>query len=160
MEVRVTPEKYQEVALRTQACQLTILARINQYGPPLVQLDMASRGLADEVGEINGAVKRFIEYGKPLDTTNILEEAGDILWRLWQTLDAAAQLDPVNASLLTFASAFRSNIEKLAVRYPTEFNDYLANNRNLEAERMALESCPDPEIGRRFLDCTVVEDAD
>lgn len=37
-------------------------------------------GIKDEVGEIVGAIKKHLFYGKELDLVNIKEELGDALW--------------------------------------------------------------------------------
>lgn len=126
----MTPNGYQQLALRTMADQNLIRQRIYELGPKATQLDNAVRGLSDEVGEINNLVKKHLEYGQDLDTTNLLEEAGDALWRLAQLLDAAG---------MTIEMAMHSNIKKLMVRYPDGYSDVLAANRDLEAEKVAVE---------------------
>jgi NTP pyrophosphatase (non-canonical NTP hydrolase) len=44
-------------------------------------------GLSSEVGELTDAYKKVIGYGKKLDTTNVLEEIGDISYFLARVLD-------------------------------------------------------------------------
>lgn len=42
----------------------------------------ATAGLVTETGEIFDAYKKHMIYGKPLDTVNVLEEVGDLMWYL------------------------------------------------------------------------------
>lgn len=135
---------YQELALRTMADQMAILTRLNNpniIGPQLLcmermQLINGVIGLADEAGEMCAAAKSHIEYGKPLDITNIKEEVGDCFWRLRQICDAVG---------LTFEECMQANIDKLKKRYPDKYSDHLAQeeNRNRAAEREAMTP---PEI--------------
>lgn len=118
--------EYARLALRTQADQLKILHRLYALGPSAVQLDNGARGLSDECGEVSAVVKKYIEYGQPLDRENLLEEVGDCLWRLNQICDAAG---------ITLADAMTKNLSKLALRYPDKYTDALAADRNLTTER-------------------------
>lgn len=43
-------------------------------------------GLCGELGEFIDAVKKFVIYGKPLDLTNLTEEAGDEFWYIGNLL--------------------------------------------------------------------------
>ncbi len=94
-----------------------------------MQLDNGARGLCNDAGELSAAVMKYIEYGRPLDEVNVLEEAGDCLWRIAQVLDAVG---------LTLEQAMEANLAKLAVRYPDKYSDVLSANRNVEEERKAL----------------------
>ncbi len=124
-------QEYQEAAMRTQADQRVILNRLIALGPKAMQFDNAVTGLSDEVGELNNAKKKWIEYGQELDVTNVKEEVGDCLWRLNQICTALG---------LTLEECAQSNILKLASRYPEKYSDHLAaeSNRNREAERETL----------------------
>lgn len=134
---------YEVLAMRTQADQQKILERMVELGPNFVQLDMATRGLADEVGEVNAAVKKCLEYGKQLDAINVVEEVGDVMWRCAQIMDALRNIMTKGVQYdinhYTLENAMTVNIAKLAKRYPDQFSDQLANNRDLDAERKALE---------------------
>jgi len=131
---------YQNLAMRTQADQVLILARLSELGPKAIQLDGGLRGLVDEVGEIASCVKKWIEYGQPLDRINLQEEVGDALWRLAQIADAAG---------FTLSDAMQSNISKLRVRYPVKYSDQLAedDNRNREEEAEAIRQFMEYETG-------------
>lgn len=128
----MTPNEYQQLALRTQADQWVIRQRIYNTGVKATQLDNAARGLADDSGELSSAVKKWLEYGQPLDETNVIEEIGDCLWRLAQACEAIG---------ITLEDAMRANIAKLARRYPNKYEDRLAaeDGRDRSAERVAME---------------------
>lgn len=87
-------------------------------------------GVSSEAGELSDAVKKSLIYGTPLDTVNILEECGDLLWYIAITLNAAG---------FTMEEAMRKNLAKLRARYPGGFSEKSATTRDLDAERKALE---------------------
>lgn len=67
-----------------------------------------------------------------IDVINILEEFGDLLWYMhlpFTKLDMEPDLNNI----------LRTNLLKLAQRYPEKFTEDLAVNRDLEAERDILE---------------------
>lgn len=117
--------------MRTEADQSVILTRLVGLGPNAMRLDNAARGLCDEVGEVNNVVKKYIEYGQPLDTTNLKEEVGDCLWRLAQICKAGG---------FSLKDAMEANIKKLVVRYPSRYSDVLAeeDNRDRRMEKEAV----------------------
>ncbi len=98
--------------------------------PDTIQLMHAAIGLATESGEVLDAMKKHLFYGKPIDRTNLVEEAGDVLWYL------ALMLDTMGVS---FEQAMAVNIAKLQKRFPEKFTEGAALNRNLEIERATLE---------------------
>lgn len=108
------------------------------YGPVLerlqnihtVRLLHAAMGLCTEAGEFMDMMKKHILYGKPLDEVNLKEELGD---KLWYT---ALALDELKS---TFELVFDVNIAKLRARYPNNFTEHDALNRDLDAERKILE---------------------
>ena len=87
-------------------------------------------GLCTETGELQDAIKKNLIYGKHLDVTNIVEEVGDVTWYLAIILSACGS---------SFEEAFAKNIAKLKARFPDKFTEELALNRDLDAERAALE---------------------
>lgn len=91
----------------------------------------AAFGMVTESGEFLDALKKTIFYGKELDKTNLKEEIGDLLWYLAIAMDA---LDT------TFHQEQARVIAKLKARYPSKFENDLAENRNLINERNVLES--------------------
>ena len=90
----------------------------------------AAMGCVTESGELMDALKKSTYYGKDLDVTNVLEEAGDILWYLAILFD---ELDT------TFDKEMERVINKLKARFPDNFTEGDAFNRDLENERSVLE---------------------
>lgn len=131
----MTANEYQAKALRTMADQGAIAIRrmVLDQCSKVTQLENGLRGLTDEVGEIAAAVKKYVEYGQPLDTNNIKEEVGDCLWRLAQIADACG---------FTLEDAMKGNITKLMVRYPNKYSDAAAHddNRDRRLEAAAVAS--------------------
>lgn len=101
---------------------------LNAVGPRLIH---ASMGLVTEAAEFQDALKKALFYGKPLDNTNLKEEIGDLLWYL------ALAMDELNTD---FDQEQDRVIRKLKVRYPSKFENDLAENRDLANERKILET--------------------
>ena len=95
------------------------------------RIEHAVYGLVTEAGELMDEVKRTKLYGKELDKTNLLEEAGDIMWYLAVLCDDL-QVD--------FETIWQKNIDKLKVRFPDKFTNKEALERNTIAERKILEN--------------------
>lgn len=77
-------------------------------------------GLTGEAGEFADAVKKHLIYGKPLDTENLREELGDLLWYV------ALGAQTLGVSMAELA---QQNIDKLKKRYPETYSDELASAR-------------------------------
>lgn len=135
----MNPNEYQKAALTKQADQSSISAWVYSEGRMATQLNNAARGIAEEAGECNAVVKRWLEYKKPLDRERGLDEAGDVLWRVAQYLDALGY---------TMEDAMVANLKKLGVRYKEGFTNEEAadENRDREAEAKA-QAGPDEEDG-------------
>lgn len=90
-------------------------------------------GIATEGSEIVETITNQIE-GNPLDMVNLSEEIGDLNWY-------ANGIFP-DASGVPHSKYLRTNIVKLAIRYPDKFSSWLAldENRNLVEERKVLEA--------------------
>ena len=88
-------------------------------------------GMVTEAAEVADMIKKHIAYGRELDIVNIKEELGDLLWYIAIAMDVFG-FEP--------SDVFKTNIEKLKIRYPEKYTDELAETRNLEAERKILES--------------------
>jgi hypothetical protein len=132
----MTPDDYQRLAMRTEADQKVILDRLTfdtGYYVRAMRLMNAVIGLNDDCGEISGCIKRHVEYGQKLDTVNLLEEVGDVLWRLAQICHGAG---------FTMEQAMEANLAKLQKRYPEKYSDFNAaeENRPRDSERQAVES--------------------
>lgn len=90
----------------------------------------ALMGICTEAGEMMDQLKKHLIYGKPLDTVNLMEEGGDLHWYeglLYRAIDKS------------FGEAMAHNIAKLRARYGDKFTEEAALNRDLDAERKALE---------------------
>jgi NTP pyrophosphatase (non-canonical NTP hydrolase) len=116
---------YQKAALRTERTPDFLVK-----GHQLARLLHGAIGMCTESGELQDAIKKHLIYDKPLDNVNVVEEIGDLLWYCALVLDAVGS---------NFGDAFARNIAKLAKRYPDKFTSELALNRDLDAERKALE---------------------
>lgn len=122
-------EEYVKNALVTESKDFeAIAARISTTEN--IRLLHAAIGLATEAGEIQDQLKKVIFYGKPLDKTNLIEEAGDLAWYMAILLDALGT---------SFDEIQEKNIAKLKARYGDKFSEASAMNRDLVTERKILE---------------------
>jgi NTP pyrophosphatase (non-canonical NTP hydrolase) len=93
------------------------------------QLHM-SIGASTEANELLDAYKAWFAYGKELDKVNVSEEIFDCFWYL---VNLCRMLD------IDIEKGLQTNIDKLRVRYPENFTNYHATNRDLLHERKVLE---------------------
>jgi len=121
---------YIDLALRTESQDFDIIAQ-RMSMPVYIRLQHAAMGLTTEVGEFTDALKKWLFYGKELDTTNLKEEIGDILWYLAIACETLST---------TFEKEMTRNINKLSARYPEKFTERHAIQRDLDAEREVLET--------------------
>lgn len=96
-------------------------------------------GIITESGELASALLKSVEDGNhEMDAVNLQEEMSDIAWYeaiLHDTLG------------LDWGQGLHNVINKLRIRYPEKYSDHAAENRNLDAERSALEvgiTTPEP----------------
>lgn len=154
----IDPREYQALATRTECDQGRALSRIEGF-PNAVRLLHAVLGLMGEVGELAGALERWLWYAQPLDKTNVKEELGDCQWYL---------AEAHNALNLNMLETMRANIAKLRDRYPEKYTDDRAveENRDRVKEREVvqdghgfghtkLRSVDSADLGKRFLDVEV-----
>ena len=87
-------------------------------------------GMATEIGELQDIFKKHIAYKKNIDWINIEEEIGDIFFY-------AASFCRINN--LNLEKIIETNVKKLESRYPNNFTEYHALNRDLPKERKILE---------------------
>lgn len=120
----MTPTEYIKAALRTESAKWLSIATQD------ARVLHAAIGICTEAGELLDVVKKFLFYGKEPETTNMIEEVGDVLWYV------AILCDVLGVSL---ENIMARNIAKLHKRYPAKFTSEAANNRDLAAERAALE---------------------
>lgn len=113
-----------------ESCKRTESGAVPLGHQQLSRLLHAAMGMDTEAGEFMDQLKKHLFYGKPLDEVNLREEIGDLLWYIaigCDALDTTVELEMARV------------IAKLQVRYPEKFSDYLAQTRNLDAERTVLE---------------------
>lgn len=108
--------------------------------PEQAELLHHSMGVVTEAGELMDQMKRHLIYGKDIDSTNLIEELGDLAWyvagfmRLINTRQEWASHDDELQSVI-----FKKNIDKLRERFGEKFDAHRALNRNLVKEREVLE---------------------
>ena len=122
-------KEYTENALVTESADLNIIKN-RLTDTTTVRLLHAALGMHTESAEFADALKKNIFYGKPLDTVNLAEEIGDLLWYVAIASDALA---------IPLEKILENNIAKLRKRYGEKFTEKSANTRDLEAERAILD---------------------
>lgn len=70
----------------------------------------AAVGISGEAGEVIDAVKKYWVYNKPLDTENLKEELGDIIFYMQKLC---------NMYGWTLNEVTKANMDKLKKRYPS-----------------------------------------
>ena len=121
----------------TKSCTRTESGAVPLGHKELSRLLHAAMGLSTESGEFMDQLKKHLYYGKELDEHNLREELGDLLWYIGIACDA------LNTTVeLEMARV----IDKLMVRYPDRFSNYLAQNRDLDAERTVIEQANGNQI--------------
>jgi NTP pyrophosphatase (non-canonical NTP hydrolase) len=140
--------------------QSGVMRTVSSVNQDLVQ---ACLGLADEVGELAGAVKKNRAQGHPLDMNNIKEELGDILFYVSMACSVSG---------FTLDEVMEHNAAKLKARYPNGFEADLSLNRIkldmlFSTDYEALKELTttdgintgmlvhDPEVRQRYLDSGV-----
>lgn len=119
----MTPNKYQELAMRTNDGNAN--CRLRQAQVDNIEYDVggifnACLGLSGEVGEFNDMIKKWVFHEKELDIEHLKKECGDILWYI------AMMCYSFNWNM---EEIMEMNIEKLKSRYPDGFDTVLANHR-------------------------------
>lgn len=104
--------------------------------PEHIDLLHAVLGIFSEAGEVLAELIKSIIEGRPLDTVNLKEEAGDLQW-----------YNAIIIRLLgsSYEEVFKMNIDKLSARYPDKFTTDAALNRDLDVERTTLENSESKE---------------
>lgn len=98
-----------------------------------VDLDALNIVIKDIVGVISRLQdldKKLLAYNRPV----LHEQRKEAIESLLSMLHAAYVCIGINVE-----QSMQNNIDKLIARYPDKFSTYLANNRNLDAERVQLE---------------------
>lgn len=122
-------KEYVQNALRTESCDMGAVAQ-RMVDKRSIRLNHAAMGMVTEAAEFTDALKKLFFYGKQVDTTNLVEELGDLCWYI------AIACDELDVSL---EQVMNINIKKLQKRFPEKFTEAHAIDRDLDAERQVLE---------------------
>lgn len=136
----MTPDKYQILSGRTdQDRTQRVVDKLLENQPNGSWLLHSLIGVAGECGEFAAAIQRWLYYGKELNTANVKEELGDLMWYIAQACRALN---------ITIEDLMTSNLNKLKFRYPERYTDFHAaeENRNRELERAILEEVETPIV--------------
>ena len=107
-DIQLTPNKYQELAMRTA-------------NPECRNLSNAGLGLAGEAGECVDIIKKHLYHGHPLDKEKLKKELGDVAWYIALICEVTD---------MSFEEVMRTNIDKLMARYPDGFDPNRSMNRS------------------------------
>jgi len=102
----------------------------------------ASLGAATEAGEILEQARAVLSSGGEPDLENVAEKVGDLMYYL------ARLADVCDTSLL---KVMQANNRKLRERFPDSFVEEDALDRNIDAERQAMDN-PIDELARKGLE--------
>jgi NTP pyrophosphatase (non-canonical NTP hydrolase) len=139
----MNPLEYQKLASRTECDQDKACERMEEVYPAdptstgqrdlllPVRLNHAVLGMAGEVGELAGALEKWLYYGRALDRENLIEEMGDLLWYVAQLCNAIA---------VDMSTVMEANIAKLRARYPEKYSDSSSANRDHFSEKEAMRA--------------------
>jgi NTP pyrophosphatase (non-canonical NTP hydrolase) len=116
--------------MKTEQYSVLALRTAKDFGSLNMDIMHAAAGMSGEAGEVIDLIKKVIYYGKPIDRTKVLEEAGDLCWYLNLLI---TKLDS------SWSEVFDMNIAKLEARYPDlRFDAEKAINRDEAAEQKAI----------------------
>ena len=90
----------------------------------------AVKDLIIVISKLQDLDKKLLAYNKHVEHS----ERKELIEEYFVILHAACQFAGIDVEL-----GMQNNIDKLSVRFPDKFTQYLANNRNLVAERKELE---------------------
>jgi NTP pyrophosphatase (non-canonical NTP hydrolase) len=124
----ITNEEFRAAVLTTESAPDRLEGRLSDIRTRRIL--HAAMGLCTEGGEIMDQVKKHVFYGSELDTVNLIEEGGDVLWYL------TVLFDTLNISM---ADVMEINRRKLLARYGGKFSSDAAIHRDTDKERRALE---------------------
>ena len=94
-------------------------------------LTHGAMGMVTESAEIMDIIKKHLVYRRPLDTTKLKDECGDVLFYLTMVLIECGS---------NYNEIINMNIAKLTARYKGKYSHEAANIRDLEAEKKAQET--------------------
>jgi NTP pyrophosphatase (non-canonical NTP hydrolase) len=87
-------------------------------------------GIGTEAGEVQDLFKKKIMYGKEIQTSDFIDEIGDLLWYMGVACNALG---------FSLEEVMEKNYKKLSVRYGNSltFSEERAIVKNKEAEKRA-----------------------
>lgn len=121
-------KEYKQKSLRTESNDFEAIR--SRMDDDMIRLLHTAMGLQTEVAEFTDMLKKHLFYGKPIDKVNLKEELFDATWYMSIGLDVLKY---------EFEQGFEANIAKLKARYPAKFDEFQAENRDLNKEREILE---------------------
>jgi NTP pyrophosphatase (non-canonical NTP hydrolase)/ribosomal protein L40E len=129
----MTPNEYQQQSNRT--CLPDYEKFRTTLSPFQQHILHAHMGISSEAGEVGDCIKKHFIYGQPLDTVNLVEECGDLLWYISLMLSACGS---------NIEQAMQENLAKLKLRYPEKFTKELAKQRldKVESKVNNINICP------------------
>lgn len=119
----MTSNEYQDATRRTELTPIAYASKFHtciSLNNRLAGVIHCAMKLSSESGELNDALVKHVVYGQPLDSINIGEECGDLLWYIARILDHCGY---------TMEECMLANIEKLKIRYPEKFTEFHAKER-------------------------------
>ncbi len=96
----------------------------------LIELEKSIKALVQAVSRLQDLDKKLLAYNRPV----LHETRKEAIESYLAILHSAYKYAGVDAE-----RSMTNNINKLAKRFPEKFTSYLANNRDLDAERIELE---------------------
>lgn len=121
-----TFERYQAFANRLPAS--------GHHSPTRDRLALGAIGLAEEVGEVLGPLKKHLFHGHALDLDQLTKEMGDVLWYLNELAGALG---------LRMEDVASANVRKLQARYPAGFDPARSQARDALPPDPALVLTPE-----------------
>ena len=116
--------------IKTQGDALVEMEDFSYEGKVTHGMLHALLGIASETAEIAEEYNMSVVEGREINKVNLVEEAGDIMWYLAMLL---RELDT------DFETVGEKNIAKLRVRYPEQFTEEAAVNRDTDKEEEVLK---------------------
>ena len=124
-------DEFIELCLRTESTNFCDLVGMDERVYSKERLLHAMMGMQTETSEFTDAIKKSLFYGKKLDTVNLKEELGDLLWYVSIAMSELGT---------DYNTEMTRVIEKLKIRFPDKFTNKNALNRDLDSERELLEN--------------------
>lgn len=97
-----------------------VYSRTKKLPTDTLDLVHMAMGVSGEAGELLDAIKKTFVYNKPIDTQNVFEELGDIMFYVQGM---------ANLFGWELGEIIQHNMDKLIVRYPIGYSDEAAQAR-------------------------------